>query len=393
MRNAAVFYLLLILAPSAAYGQQAARLESSERRLGEIEELIEQDRRRLSTASAAEKASVQTLEQINREIALREELRNAYTRRLRMLAVRGDSIDRSMGSLKAKVTELQGEYQVRAIHAYKHGRMHELALILSAESINQMLVRARYLWRFAEQRRRKMAGLGAASNDLFRRKAELDSARVRNEELLADSRTQEQNLARLRRERQEVLADLRSEKGRLQESLARKNEAARDLRNIVRKLAPSRSALPARAAFAPSGAARPAGSFLQQQGRLPWPVAGVVKEAFGSHVSPIYGTTTSNPGIIIASNPAVEARAVFDGEVVLIDVMPEYGTIVAVAHGEYKTVYANFSSIVVKQGDRVGAGDVIGMAGRDTEPQGAGLFFAVFKEGEPVDPEKWLEMP
>ena len=130
--------------------------------------------------------------------------------------------------------------------------------------------------------------------------------------------------------------------------------------------------------------------FTALRGRLPWPVPGVVTERFGVVVNRDLGTRTSSPGIVIAAAPSTEVRAVAAGRVVRVQTMDEYGRLVFVRHGDYLTLYANLSSARVAVGDAVAAGDEIGRSGTDAEPRGAALFFAVFHDGAPEDPTRWL---
>ncbi|WP_243664161.1 murein hydrolase activator EnvC family protein, partial [Rhodothermus marinus] len=116
------------------------------------------------------------------------------------------------------------------------------------------------------------------------------------------------------------------------------------------------------------------GSFEQNRGRLPWPAEGAVVEPFGEVVNPVYGTRTPNPGILIATAPQAEVRAIFDGRVIAIDAMPEYGTYILIQHGEYQTFYSNLSLVYVSVGQEVRAGQVIGRAGTDAEPNARGYF-------------------
>jgi septal ring factor EnvC (AmiA/AmiB activator) len=70
--------------------------------------------------------------------------------------------------------------------------------------------------------------------------------------------------------------------------------------------------------------------------------------------------------------------------------MPELGTFLILEHGDYYSVYANFSLLYVSKGDRVQAGQVLGRAGTEAEPKGNGLFFGLFREGQALDPTPWL---
>ncbi|NNE34149.1 MAG: peptidoglycan DD-metalloendopeptidase family protein, partial [Rhodothermales bacterium] len=97
-----------------------------------------------------------------------------------------------------------------------------------------------------------------------------------------------------------------------------------------------------------------------------------------------------NPGILIATESSAAVKAAFDGRVISVDIIPDFGTYVVIEHGEYHTVYSNFSLLYVGQNTVVSAGQVIGRAGTDAEPKGPGVFFAVFKKGEPMNPVPWL---
>jgi len=82
MRPATVFFVVLILtlAPSRpARAQEVARDRSAtERRLEELQEQIARDEEKLAKTSEAEQASLETLRNLDRQIALREELVRNY---------------------------------------------------------------------------------------------------------------------------------------------------------------------------------------------------------------------------------------------------------------------------------------------------------------------------
>lgn len=382
--------LLLLAAPAAAQDDRAA----TEQRLRELQDQIEQDQRRLSQTTEAEKATLETLENLNRQIALRTELVHNYRRRMRQISGESDSLRTSLAALRQDLDRLKGQYQRRAVHAYKYGRMHDLALILAARSINQMLIRVSYLRRFSEQRSERLDEIMAAGQALRERRAALDSTLQRNRQLLAEAEHEQRNLARLQQDRQQVIAGLRAQRTSLEASLNRRRAAARELQNRIRELAAAATTRRReREATDPNAAAafvELTGSFEQNRGRLPWPVDGVVREPYGDVVNPVYGTTTPNPGLLIDTPASAEVRAVFDGVVVEVSILPDYGTYISIEHGDYQSVYSNFSMTYVAEGDRVRAGQVIGRAGTDAEPKGRALFFALFKKGVDFDPRPWL---
>lgn len=386
--------VLALLFVIPASGQVANDRSETERRLEELKAQIAEDQRLLTETEEAERATLEMLENLDRQIALRQELVRNYRESVRQISYEMDSLKTALTHLEVELSRLKRQYQARATHAYKYGRMHDLALILSARSINQMLIRVRYLHRFTEQRRERLEGIRQTGNELRDRRTELEQMLVRNEQLLQEQEREQQQLRDLQRSRQRVLSDLRAQGSTLQRSLEAKRAAASELENRIRELAAAASTRRRiREAADPGAAAAFAeltGSFLENQGRLPWPSRGVVSEPFGDVVNPVYGTTTPNPGIIIQTPASAEVRAVFDGQVIDVSILPEYGTYVVIEHGTYKSVYSNFSMTYVAEGERVKAGQIIGRAGTDAEPKGKAVFFALFKEGSPIDPEPWL---
>jgi murein hydrolase activator len=59
-------------------------------------------------------------------------------------------------------------------------------------------------------------------------------------------------------------------------------------------------------------------------------------------------------------------------------------------HGDFTTVYCNFANVSVSAGQRVEPGAVLGQAGAQDQPLGAGLWFGLFEKGRPQDPAAWL---
>lgn len=385
--------LLGFLAP-ALWAQDRSDRETTEARLSELKQQIEEDQRRLVETTEAERATMETLQSLDRQIALREELIRNYQRRVRQITHESDTLRNSLTDLESDLGRLKQQYATRATHAYKYGRMHDLALIFSSKSINQMLVRVRYLHRFADKRRTKLSEILRKGDELRTRRTELEEVLARNELLLREAENEQRNLGQLQQNRRRVITELRQQRSSIERSIEESQASAHELESRIRELTAAASTRRRVAEAAdPRAAAEFAamtGSFQQNRGRLPWPSSGVVSEPYGDIINPVYGTKTPNPGVIIETSSSAEVRSIFDGQIIDISLLPEYGTYVVIEHGEYKSVYSNFSMTYISEGDRVTAGQVIGRAGTEAEPKGTALFFALFKDGSPVDPVPWL---
>lgn len=390
--------LLLVGGPRArAQSDLRARQSSTEERLQTLQQQIQQDQSQLQKTAKAEEATQEKLQKLEREIALREELVATYQRRLAQVEEERARLRDTLQTLERRRDVLQQEYRRRVLHAYKYNRIPDVALILASRSINQMLVRIRYLQRFAQQRQAQRADVRQAATRVRQSRTELKQKQAETQELLSEARIERENLRALKGDRQQVVEQLRDRRSELKQEIREKQNQARQLEKQIRQIAAkidrrARQQSEAKQAEQAALAANLSASFEQNKGQLPWPASGAITEQFGNRVDPVHGTETYHPGILIATNPEDQVQAVFKGTVSGVDFVPGYGTYLVLRHGEYLSVYSNFSSLYVSQGETVEAGQVLGLAGTPSEPRGAGVFFAVFDRSKntSVNPKAWL---
>ncbi len=383
-------------APAHAQSTEEERAETEDR-LNALREQIDRDQERLRTTEREANATRERLDELNREIALRQELVDTYERRLRQLQQQQREARDTLQTLDSARDQLVQEYKSRADHAYRYGRLHDLALILSSKSINQMIVRVRYLRQFASQRRSRREAIQDAQATIESQQEELRASQRETQRLLTEARSERNRLQGLRRDRRQVVEELRAEQSALREEIERKQASAEELQQQIEALiaaADEEAEASGNRAGGLSEAAyeRLSSSFAENQGQLPWPAEGAITEGYGNQVDPVHGTTTNNPGITIATNPRDPVRSVFDGSVSGIDFVPGFGTYLVIRHGDFLSVYSNLSDLDVAMGESVSAGERIGWAGTENEPRGAGVFFAIFDvdSNAPNDPTQWL---
>lgn len=384
-----VFLLVLfalLLPIRRAAGQQVSE---TERKLQELRNEIAEEERLLQQAVSQEKKQQNRLADLNRQLSLREQLVRTYNDRIGQLSYERDSLQTAMGDLNQQLADLRSEYRDRATHAYKYGRQHDAALILSASSINQMLVRVNYLRRFSQQRRDKLAGLQATTSTLTEKRTEMQRRLVETEVMLGNVDEEQGNLANTLDAVRKEIRTIQQEKAVRAESISEKRTMEQELVGQIRALISANAERP-RTRNTDAALAALTASFSEAKGLMPWPAEGRVVEPFGEIVHPEFGTRTPNPGILIASGASVEVTAAFGGRVSTIDIIPDMGRFAVVEHGGFHTVYGNLSLFYVSEGDRIEVGQLIGRSGTDAEPRGETVFFAVFQNGTPVDPLAWL---
>ncbi|WP_103030461.1 murein hydrolase activator EnvC family protein [Salinibacter altiplanensis] len=378
---------------SATYGQGASsQRETTRQRLTHLEQQIQQEQQRLQKTEKEAESTQEQLASLQREIALREKLVATYQARLDELGQERSRLRDTLSTLQTRLEALRDDYRGQLSHAYKHGRLHDLALLLASQSINQMLIRARYLRRFATDRRQQRSAIQSATDEVRSSREQLARKRTETRDLLAEARTERTNLRALERERRQVIDELQARRSELEQQIDQKQRQAQQLEERIQKLVARAKREGAASGAEAEVAASLSASFQDNRGALPWPADGAVTTDFGDQVDPVHETTTYHPGILIATSPRSRVRAIFDGTVTGVDFVPGYGTYVVIQHGEYLSVYSNFSSLSIAEGNRIEAGQVIGQAGTESEPRGASLFFGLVdrSSSEFVDPSGWL---
>ena len=134
-------------------------------------------------------------------------------------------------------------------------------------------------------------------------------------------------------------------------------------------------------------------NFVQNKGRLPWPVErGVITSQFGLRDHPVLkGVKEENIGVEITSLNKTIARAVFDGQVSRVFTIKGENMGLIIRHGGFFTVYQNLVNLQVKAGDMIKIKQQLGEVFCDTDKGSKSILkFMIFEGIEERDPEMWL---
>lgn len=112
-----------------------------------------------------------------------------------------------------------------------------------------------------------------------------------------------------------------------------------------------------------------------------------ISSGFGRRYHPILKTLRPHTGIDIAAPKGTPIYATADGVVAKETGGSGYGITVVLNHGySYKTLYAHMSKKVVKPGQKIKRGQIIGYVGNTGLSFGSHLHYEVIKGGQYVDP-------
>jgi murein DD-endopeptidase MepM/ murein hydrolase activator NlpD len=96
-------------------------------------------------------------------------------------------------------------------------------------------------------------------------------------------------------------------------------------------------------------------------------------------------------GVDLAAPEGTAYKAVHAGTVKLASWWGGYGNAIVIDNGNgIETIYGHSSKLLVKVGQKVNAGDVIGLVGNTGHSFGAHLHFEVHVDGQSTDPIPWM---
>ncbi|HEY9496191.1 MAG TPA: peptidoglycan DD-metalloendopeptidase family protein [Intrasporangium sp.] len=132
----------------------------------------------------------------------------------------------------------------------------------------------------------------------------------------------------------------------------------------------------------------------QSQLRFIRPVLGAEASGFGPRMHPVLGVPMFHTGIDLAAACGTPIRAAAAGTVVYAQVSPSWGARTIIQHSpNLKTAYGHQSKFLVKEGDVVKQGDIIGLVGTTGWSTGCHLHFDVILNERYVDPGPYLGLP
>ena len=387
--------MLVCALPAAAQKTSMKKLESQR---AQLEKDIALLNRKLEQNTKNKDAALSSLSLLKSKIRSREKLIAGCDETIRLL-------DDSLRVCQQEINRLQARHDtlslyygrlVRGAYRNRDSRLWYM-YILSSQSIGQGFKRAAYLRGMSAEmstqamriretsaalavEKERLNGLRKEANDM-RRKVVGERTRLKGEE--NDANRLVTQLGKDRKKFQKELQD----KNRQKEALNKK------IADLIRKESQKSAGKKSSAAGKTTSTAvdtKLSNEFAANKGRLPWPVEGAIVERFGKHNHPVYTNVElpQNNGVTLAVRPGAQAKAVFNGKVTQIVVLPGYNQCVLVNHGSYFTLYSKLKSVAVKVGDSVTTGQVVGVV---DSIGGEDLFhFELWNGTVPQNPEAWL---
>ena len=369
--------------------QDVSRHEAEKARLEKEIAILD---RQLAENSDRSKDALAQLTLIRKKISSRKALIAENDRQIRAYSDEIYSAQRQINRLQAREDTLTEHYSRLVRSAYRNRDVKIWYMyILASENLGQAFRRFSYFRELSSQMKAQAKEIREIRSELESEKARLQELKAEAEKVRARRQNELKSLQQEEGQSAKVVSQLKRNRTKYQKELNAKRKQVEALNREIKRLVEAAM----KASSGEKGGKETidyklAGEFSANKGKLPWPAEGPVIDRFGQHYHPVFTKLKLpfNNGITIALPKGTEVRAVFDGVVKQIVVMPGYNQCVLVQHGNYFSFYCKLKTTSVKAGDRVRTGQTIGEV--DTINGQTQLHFQIWQDQTPQNPETWL---
>lgn len=417
--------------------QPARSMETIQKEQDRTQRKISETSTRLNTTGKELKRQLNSLNSLNADIRQQDAAVRQLRSRIDSIGAQITTTSDSIAVLEHDLDGLRAAY-AKALRGLQPsaGDMNALSFIFSSGSFREAYSRMRYLSRFSEWRKRKVADIDESIGRISERRQHLTGLRHSQDQAFRQAEDARRTLAQKQSESEKLVTSLRRQDSQLRAELAKQKRQARELdreldriiaaeqARIAREEAAARkreqaankakskgskgssgkndepsardiaSARARTQSAASTSASQLSGSFTSNKGRLLFPVGGRYKivRQFGRQPHPTQRhVTIDNSGIDIEVSRGSTARAVFEGTVSAIFRQDGFHTIVMLRHGKYLTIYAGLASTSVRQGEKVKTGQTLGTIYSDpADSDRTLLHFEVRDERRKLNPSAWV---
>ncbi|MFK8164441.1 MAG: murein hydrolase activator EnvC [Lewinella sp.] len=360
-----------------------------------LQKELQQTNQRLNATRARRGAAVGQADLIRQQIEQRTELLETLREEVDRNGRRLHRDSTVVTSLNDDLERMGNEYG-SALRAANRARLSQgwLTFLLSARGFNDAFRRVVYLRRYRDYRRRQGRLIQQTRSALNERIATLEMQRIEQDSLLFAAEDQDATLREELAIQTAIVDKLSSSEKKLLVTIRQQKQQSERLNREIRAAISKEIAREERritadkkAGVVASSTAKVGAGISSRRGKLGWPVRGKIIRKFGRQPHPdVPSVKIENSGIDIDAGANETIEAIFAGEVISQRKIPGLRTVIMIRHGGYYTVYSNVDNVQVKLGDRVQAGDQLGLTSR----AGDALHFELWKGKTPLNPATWL---
>lgn len=392
--------MAFILLALPSYAQTKKELEQKKKKL--LKE-IRLTNKLLKETRKNKDLSVDELLKLKSKINSRSNLIATINSEMRLINKEINSSKQGISDLEIDLTHLKSEYAKIIYYAFKHRSSYDkMMFIFASKDVNQAYKRLKYIQQYSEYRKGQAAEIVSTQEILI---LKIEALKLSNQEktvLISLEEQEKQNLAIEKAEQENIVQKLQGKEQELKDKLRKKEAAKRKLQKAIQRIIEA-EIRKAREAAKKAGntskgfpmtpeALKLSKSFASNKGKLPWPVKqGVITAQFGKHPHPVLeNIVINNNGIDISTTKGSTSRAIFNGVVSSVAIIPGEGKVVMIRHGEYLSVYSYMNEVFVKKGDNISIKQELGVLVNESGKAKTQVHLEIWKGMTKLNPKYWI---
>lgn len=361
------------------------KIERQKQALEKIQKEIEEKKKSSERAEKKMESLLESMQEMDAELMKSRLERQEIGRKLKQKDHELEEINAQLVHLRTRMGERKRSLMARLRVQYMEGRTGALKVLLAADNYADLHRRFQYL---SAVSRREYELLRDYEHDAERLGQVEKQRAVARDAMLSLKEQTEHKLSEVqegKRRKNLFLAKITDEKESYDRMVGELEKSASRVDNLLKEL------LEQRARIATAQVRQKGGKAHTLLGQFLWPADGDIVGQFGRQKHPQFNTYVHRKGIDIRAPEGSGIRAVMAGSVAFADWLKGYGLVVILDHANgFFSLYAHASALVVKTGEHVQSGQVIGTTGDTGMTKDNTLYFELREGAEPVDPLIWL---
>ena len=414
MKLKSFFLLFFVLIGFGTLKAQKSRQDLEARR-NQIQKDIVYMNRLLSNTKKKESNLINDVKDLKIKIKAREELITVISSESKALGNEIYVNQLDINKNERDLETLKKDYAEMIFKSYQSKSQNSrIMFLLSSESFFQAYKRFQYMNKFTSFRKKQGEEIQAKTLKL---KNLTDSLQIKKDQkltLIDEKKKEQEKIEKEKKEQEVLLSEVKKKEGdykkKIQNFQREEERIDAQIDKLIREaIAASNrkkesstssssttavtSSSSAKATFTLTAEAKElASKFTLNKGSLPWPVEkGYVSTYYGKQPHPVVSSAIiQSNGVRITTEAGSRARAVFEGEVLAIQLMSGNQKAVLIQHGNYITVYKNLENVYVHQGDKVKTKQEIGSIFTDKVTGKTILGFILSRNTDTENPASWI---
>jgi len=339
------------------------------------------------------------IEDVELKISVRNKLIEVNNQQSKNLSNQIKNKNDRIYDLQIELKKLKDEYATIVSNSYKkRSSKIKFMYVFASRNFNQAFTRFQYFKQYSAYRKEQANKIVLTQNNISSLIDTLEKNRKKREVIIEENQKIKKELEGEKQKKNSLFNNLEKTNKNYLTEIRQKEKESKLIDNEIQKLirlaiseSNNNDSSVNNFTLTPEGRII-SSNFLSNKSQLPWPLKeGVIIRRFGTQPHPVVRTTTINStGIMIATSPNSVVRSIFEGQVLSVYGFKGGNPGILIRHGKYISNYQNLSQVFVKKGDKIKAGEEIGIIFTNITSGKAILKFSIFNELKPENPQNWL---